>query len=165
MSSFANLRAPAAFQCFVDDDIQAASGLDKGLDDEREQGPACLQRRPAGSVEHLVKGAEMGILVMAGVPQGRGHGATAPREQGPVEQRQHLLPGGRREQRAKRFEQGYTGGSARHEASPEWIAVWRLLSYSLDPHAVYLLQKCTKSSSAGICASFWRPARARHRRP
>jgi hypothetical protein len=36
LATLANLRAPAPFQRFVDDDIEAASSLDKGLDDERE---------------------------------------------------------------------------------------------------------------------------------
>ena len=97
MAALANLRAPAAFQRFIDDDIQAPSRLDKGLDDEREQGPACEQRRPAGPVERLVKGAEMGVLRVASLPQGGSHGATTPREEGASEQRQHFVPGGRRE--------------------------------------------------------------------
>jgi hypothetical protein len=39
----------------------------------------------AGSVKDLVKGAAMGVLRMAGVPQGGSHGATTTREEGASE--------------------------------------------------------------------------------
>src|SRR5260221_7217322 len=119
MAPFADLGPPAAFQRLVDHEIQGATGLDKGLDDAREQVPTRLQRRPASPVEHLVKGAEMGILLMAGVPQRRGDRSAATREQRAPQQGQHFLPGRGRKQATERFQHGYNGSSTRHERSPE----------------------------------------------
>src|SRR5262249_41228306 len=58
----------------------------------RREVPAGLERRPASSVAGLVKGAEVRILLVASVPEGRGHRAAAAREPRSPQQGQHLLP-------------------------------------------------------------------------
>ncbi len=68
MAPLADLRPPAAFECFVDHAIQGAAGGNKGLAQECEQVSTRLQRGPAGPVQGLVKGTEMGVLLMTGVP-------------------------------------------------------------------------------------------------
>ena len=68
VASFADLRPPAAFECLVDHDIQRATSGNKGLAEEREQVPTRLQWGPASPVQNLVKGTEMGVLLMTGVP-------------------------------------------------------------------------------------------------
>src|SRR5258708_15438093 len=155
MAPFADLGPPAAFQRFVDHDIQGATGLDKGRDDAREQVPTRLQRRPASPVEHLVKRAEMGILLMAGVPPRRGDRSAATREQHAPQQGQHLLPGRGRKQATERFQHGYNGGSTRHEGSPEQddraLATAILALKSLMPCSSS--GKCTKSSSGLVARS------------
>jgi hypothetical protein len=74
---FMNLRSPPAFQRFVNRDIQRLTRLAKGLHDEREQLSTGLQRGPASSIERLVKGAEMRVLLMASVPQSSGYCSAA----------------------------------------------------------------------------------------
>jgi hypothetical protein len=88
-----DLRPPPALQGFVNRNIQRPTRLAKGLHDEREQLPTGLQRRPTSTVEHLMKDAEMRILLMAGVPQSRRYRAAAAGEQGSLQQGQHFLPG------------------------------------------------------------------------
>src|SRR5260370_21149220 len=149
MAAFTDLRPPAAFECLVDHDSQGATSGNKGLAEEREQVPTRLQWGPAGPVKGLVKSAEMRVLLMTGVPQGCGHRATAAREEGASEQREHLLPGGRGKYRAKRFQQGYNGGSARHECSPghdrRWATAIVLPGASCR---ISCPEICTKSSLA-----------------
>jgi hypothetical protein len=93
MAPFADLRSPAAFECFVDHDIERATSQNEGLDEQCEQTPTRLQWRPTGAVQHLVKGTEMGILLLAGVPEGCGHGAPTVREERATQQCEHFLPG------------------------------------------------------------------------
>src|SRR5260370_33818423 len=102
MAPLADLRPPAAFACFVEHDLQGAGGGNKGLAEECEHVSSRLQRGPAGPVKGLVKRAAMRVLLVTGVPQGCGHGATAAREEGASEQREQLLPGGGGTYRAKR---------------------------------------------------------------
>ncbi len=135
VAACADLGAPAAFQRFVEHALQGATGLANGFENAREQVPTRLQRRPAGAMEHLVQRAEMGILLMAGVPPRRCttapvcHRAGVPprrrdrsaatRAQRAPQQRQHFLPGRGRQQTTERFQQRDTGGRTRHERAPE----------------------------------------------
>ena len=91
--TFVDLAAPATFQGLVDHDIHAASRLAKGLDDEPKHVPARLQWRPAGSVEHVVKAAEIRVLFMTGLPQRGRHRAAAAREERSPQEGQQFLPG------------------------------------------------------------------------
>ncbi len=69
MPTLADFGSPTPFQRFVDDYIDPASCLDKALHDEEKQVPTELQRRPARSIEHLVKPAKVAIQMMARLPQ------------------------------------------------------------------------------------------------
>jgi hypothetical protein len=65
-----------------------------------------------------MKGAEAGIRLVTGVPEGGGDRAASARQQGSPQQGQGFLPGGGGKHTLERFEQGYNGGGARHEGSP-----------------------------------------------
>jgi hypothetical protein len=65
MASFADLAAPSPLQRFIDHQVDAGFRWHKGLDDEQEQLAADRQRRPAGSIEHLMKEAPIGSCVIA----------------------------------------------------------------------------------------------------
>ena len=59
------------------DSLNGATRLDKGLSDEGEQVLTYLQRRPARSIEPLVKRAKVALQMMAGLPQSCCHGSPS----------------------------------------------------------------------------------------
>src|SRR6266568_3553392 len=109
MPTFANLGSPTPFQRFVDHDIDAASCLDKALYDEEEQLPTELQRRPARSIEHLVKPAKVAIQMMASLPQCCGHRSASSGQDGSSQKGHHFLPGRCGKQWAKVSKNRYNG--------------------------------------------------------
>src|SRR5262245_57448256 len=98
-----------------------------------------------------MKDAKMGILLVAGIPQGGGHCSASSCEHGSPKEGQQLLPGRGGKYRAKRFQQGYNGGSAWHESSPGHD---RRLATAIVlrkvPCRVCYLQICIKSSSGAL---------------
>jgi hypothetical protein len=128
VAACAELGAPAAFQRFVDHQVQCAARLDEGLADEREQVATRLQRRPARAVEHLVDGAEMGVLLMASVPQRRRDGSAASCAQRAPQSRQHFLPGRAVNKQRNGSSRVILGAAHGLRVLLSKIEVWRLLS-------------------------------------
>jgi len=109
MPTLADFGSPTPFQRFVDDYIDPASCLDKALHDEEKQVPTELQRRPARSIEHLVKPAKVAIQMMARLPQRCCHRSASSGQDGSSQKGHHFLPGRSREQWLKLSENRYNG--------------------------------------------------------
>src|SRR5438445_11615272 len=118
MPTFANFSSPTPFQRFVDHHIDAASCLNQALHDEEEQLPTELQRRPARSIEHLMKPAKVAIQLMASLPQRCCHRSASSHQECSSQKGHHFLPGRCSEQWLKLGENRYNGVRRGHELPP-----------------------------------------------
>ena len=126
MAALGDLGAPAPFEGFVNNELDASTLGHKSSDQEEQQAMAEGERHPARTVEDVMKAAEGGVLRMTGEAQGSGDGASSARQEGADDKERSLVPGRLGKAGLKVGEDDYNsvrkGHRSRRGASERWSA-------------------------------------------
>jgi hypothetical protein len=106
VAALADLGTAAPLEGLVDDQDQALVEADQGVADQAQEDAAELQGGPDGTVEDLVKAAEVGVLTASRDPECGGDGPPSACQEGAEDEDQDLLPSRLSEGDAKRGEDG-----------------------------------------------------------
>src|SRR5438552_18598306 len=93
MTPFGNLVAPPAFQCLVNHNLDSATHLYEGADQQLEQQTAQCETGPACSIEHLMEQSEIRLIVQTHLLESGSDGAPPTSQNGPDHQHECFMPG------------------------------------------------------------------------